>query len=88
VSKTFSKAGLVKVYCHIHSQMTATILVLDHPYFAVPELDGSFTLSNVPSGRYTIVGWHERVGERMASVQVEDGRTATVDFSLPVEDGP
>jgi plastocyanin len=88
VSRTFSKAGLVKVYCHIHSQMTATILVLDHPYFAVPELDGSFSLPNVPSGRYTIVGWHERVGERTAAVQVEDGGTATVDFSLPVEDGP
>lgn len=87
MSRTFSKAGLVKVYCHIHSQMTATILVLDHPYFAVPDLDGSFTLPNVPPGRYAIVGWHERVGERTAAVQVEDGRTATIDFSLPVEDG-
>jgi plastocyanin len=84
--KTFLKPGLVKVYCHIHSHMSATILVLDHPFFVVPDLDGSFTLSNVPSGRYTIVGWHERVGEQMTPLQVEDGKTATVHLSLPVQD--
>ena len=39
-SATFTKPGLVKVYCHIHSQMSASILVLDHPYFAMPDLDG------------------------------------------------
>jgi hypothetical protein len=52
----------------------------------VPELNGSFTLSNVPPGRFTIVGWHERVGERASSVQIEAGRTATIDLALPVED--
>src|SRR5262249_55215217 len=51
----FMKAGLVKVFCHIHSQMSASILVLDHPYFAIPNDDGSFTLPNVPAGHYTIV---------------------------------
>ena len=87
-SRQFTKAGLVKVYCHIHSHMSATILVLDHPYFAVPDLDGSFTLANVPAGRYTIVGWHERVGEQSEPIQVEAGRAATIDLSLPVGDAP
>ena len=87
-SRTFMRAGLVKVYCHIHSHMSATILVLDHPYFAVPDLDGAFTLPNVPSGRYTIVGWHERVGEQTAAIQIEAGRAATIDLSLPVGDTP
>ena len=40
-SSAFTKPGLVKVYCHIHSHMSASILVLDHPYFTVPRLDGS-----------------------------------------------
>jgi hypothetical protein len=88
MSRTLTKAGLVKVYCRIHSHMTATILVLDHPYFTVPDADGSFSLPGVPSGRYTVVGWHERVGERTTTVQVEDGKTVQVDLSLPVEDGP
>ena len=83
---TFSKSGLVKVYCHIHSHMSAAILVLDHPYFTIPELDGSFTLPNVPPGTHTIVGWHERVGERIGTVTVHAGRSASIELSLPVED--
>ena len=82
----FTKAGIVKVFCDIHSHMSATILVLDHPYFTVPELDGTFELANVPSGQYTIVGWHERVGERIETVRVERGKSVTVALSLPVED--
>jgi plastocyanin len=85
-SATLTNAGLVKVYCHIHSQMSASILVLDHPYFAMPELDGSFTIPHVPPGTYTIFGWHERIGERANVISVKPGSTASVDISLPVED--
>jgi len=85
-SQKMAKAGIVKVFCHIHSQMSATILVFDHPYFTIPQDTGSFELPNVPPGAYTIVGWHERVGERTATVRVERGRAATVNLSLPVED--
>jgi plastocyanin len=83
-SRTFTRAGLVKVYCQIHSHMSATIMVLDHPYFTTPDLDGSFTLPQVPKGRYTIVGWHERVGEHTSTIQIEAGETATVELSLPL----
>jgi plastocyanin len=85
-STTLPNAGLVKVYCHIHSQMSASILVLDHPYFTMPELDGSFTIPNVPAGTYTIVGWHERIGERTSTVQVTAGSSSSIEMSLPVED--
>ena len=87
-TETFTKAGLVKVYCHLHSQMSAAILVLDHPYFTTPDDDGSFRLANVPPGTYTIVGWHERVGERAASVVVAAGQSTSVSLLLPVEDPP
>ncbi len=87
-SATFTKAGVVKVYCHIHSQMSATIVVLDHPYFVTPEVDGTFRLADVPAGSYSIVGWHERVGERVTPITVPAGGTATVTLSLPVEDEP
>ena len=82
----FKKAGIVKVFCHIHSQMSATILVLDNPYFAIPETDGTFVLDGVPPGQYTIVGWHERVGERTSTIRVEAGRPASIELSLPVQD--
>ena len=84
----FSKAGLVKVFCDIHSHMSASILVLDHPYFTIPGTDGNYEIKNVPPGQYTIVGWHERVGERSAIVRVDAGRPATVDLTVPVEDLP
>ena len=85
-AQTFPKAGIVKVYCNIHSHMSATILVMDNPYFTIPALDGGFELKNVPPGEYTLVGWHERVGERRSLVRVERGKATTVDLSLPVED--
>jgi hypothetical protein len=66
--------------------MSATILVLDHPHFTTPTLEGTFTLAGVPPGRFSIVGWHERVGERVAVVEVRPGETTSVDLSLPVED--
>jgi plastocyanin len=85
-SATLTTPGLVKVYCHIHSHMSASILVLDHPYFAMPALDGSFTIPDVPAGTYTIVGWHERIGERASTVSVKPGASASIEISLPVED--
>jgi hemoglobin len=85
-TQTFPKAGIVKVYCNIHSHMSATILVLDNPYFAIPGLDGGFELKNVPTGQYTLIGWHERVGERKSLVRVERGKATTLDLSLPVEE--
>ena len=82
----FRKPGIVKVYCNIHSHMSATILVFDHPYFAIPNLDGTYELPNLPPGDYTIVGWHERVGQRTAHVHVDRGRTSAVNLALPVDD--
>ena len=84
----FTKAGLVKVFCDIHSHMSASILVLDHPYFTIPGVDGNYEIRSVPPGQYTIVGWHERVGERSTSVRVDAGRAATIDLTVPVEDVP
>jgi plastocyanin len=87
-AQTFTKPGLVKVFCDIHSHMSASILVLDHPYFTIPAVDGAYELPNVPPGQYTLIGWHERVGERSVAVRVEAGRTAMVDLTVPVEDVP
>jgi plastocyanin len=83
-AREFTKPGTVKVYCDIHSHMSATILVFDHPYFTIPEIDGSFQLPQVPVGVYTVVGWHERVGERSARVQVEAGKATTIELTVPV----
>ena len=84
-SRRFTSAGLVKVYCHIHSHMTATIIVFDHAYFSIPSDDGGFAIEEVPAGTYRVSAWHERIGESISTVRVEAGRTARVEFALPVD---
>ena len=84
-SRKFPNAGLVKVYCHIHSHMTASIMVFDHPYFRIPAADGGFSLDEVPPGTYQISAWHERIGESTNSIRVEAGRSARVGFALPMD---
>jgi hypothetical protein len=83
-ARTFAKTGIVKVFCDIHSHMTALIMVLDHPWFTIPADDGSFTLPSVPAGDLTVVAWHERIGERRERLRVTAGQTANVSFTLPV----
>ena len=84
-SRTFTQAGLVKVYCHLHSHMTASIMVFDHPHFTMPAANGTFVLDDVPAGEHRLSAWHERIGESAKPIVVEPGRTIRVEFSLPVE---
>ncbi len=66
----FERAGVVRVFCDIHSHMSAFILVFSHPYYAKAEVDGRYRIDNVPAGTYTVSAWHE--GE------VRETRTVTV----------
>ncbi len=59
-SVRFDRAGLVRVYCNVHAQMSALVLVRDTPWYTQPSSDGSFTLGSVPAGEYTLHAWHER----------------------------
>ncbi len=82
--RPFARAGVVKVYCHIHSEMTATILVFDHRLYATPASNGAFAIDRVPPGTYQLSAWHERIGETTKTLQVAAGGAASVEFSLPV----
>jgi len=84
----FDKPGLVKVFCQIHSHMSATVMVFDHPWFSVPDEGGTFALRAVPPGMHQITAWHERLGDTTLPVRVEPGRPASVDFVLPVPAQP
>ena len=84
----FDKPGVVKVFCQIHSHMSATVMVFDHPWFAIPDEQGMFDLSGVPPGMHQVTAWHERLGDTTLQVRVEPGRPATIDFVLPVPAQP
>lgn len=83
-SVRFDRPGLVKVFCHIHSDMSAVILVLDHPYFAIPDTDGRYRIDGVPPGDYRVTAWHERARPLSRKVRSESGRVSRVDFSIPL----
>ena len=83
-SRVFNRPGIVKVFCEIHSHMSAVVRVFDHNFFTVPGDDGEFVIGDVPPGEHTIVAWHERIGERRDKVTIRAGVATTINFTLPV----
>jgi plastocyanin len=78
-----SDEEMLKIGCDVHRWMTAWVGVVDHPYFAVSDANGSFTIANVPAGKRTISVWHEKFGTLTKSVDVKAGVPTTVDFEYP-----
>jgi len=78
----FDKSGEVQVFCDIHSNMSATILVLDNPMFVQPNDEGLFEMKNIPPGQYTINAWHERLNSAPKQVTIRSGETLTVNFDF------
>jgi plastocyanin len=83
-SVRFDKPGMVKVFCHIHSDMSAVIVVLDNPYFATPDTGGRYSIDGLPPGEYTVVGWHERARPLRRTIRIQPGQAANVDFKIPL----
>jgi len=59
-SVTFDRPGICYVFCNIHPEMSAVVVVTGSPYYAVSDRAGKFSISNVPTGRYLVTVWHER----------------------------
>ena len=82
-SIVFDEPGIVRVFCDIHSHMSAFILVFSHRFFAVTDDQGRYRIDRVPPGTYTLVAWYEGVVRQTRPVTVpEDGGTVDVDFVL------
>jgi hypothetical protein len=73
---------LIRVKCDAHEWMRAWIWEFDHPYYATTDASGHFEIKDVPPGTYTVVAWHETMGQKDASATVSAGKPATVDFSF------
>jgi len=81
-SVRFDRPGIIRVFCDIHSHMSAFILVFGHPYFTMTDGDGRYRLDNVPSGAYTIVAWNEGTTSEPAPVTVASGGTTEMDLLI------
>jgi hypothetical protein len=81
--KQFTDADqMVKLKCDVHPWMTGWVLVSSHPFFAVTGDDGSFKISGVPAGSYTVEAWHERYGAKTAQVTVTADKPAEAAFQF------
>jgi len=79
---TLKAAELLRITCDNHTWMTAYVGIMDNPYYAVSGTDGSFTIANVPVGKQSVKAWHEVMGMQTQMVDIEAGKTATVDFTF------
>ena len=59
-SVTFAKEGIVRIGCSIHSNMAATIVVIDAPHYVIPGGDGGFRFRALVPGKYKLRAWSER----------------------------
>ena len=82
-SVRFDRPGIVRVFCDIHSHMSAFVVVFNHPYFRVTDADGRYRIDQVPAGTYTIVGWYEGEARVQRTVTVAAGSTVELDLVVP-----
>jgi plastocyanin len=82
--RSFGHAEMgVHIKCDVHPWMNAYINVMDHPYFAVTDNKGNYTIDGLPPGEYTVTTWHHnpKVGSKTQKVTVKEGAAATANFS-------
>jgi hypothetical protein len=87
-SITFSKSGVIDVFCNIHPQMVGTILVLPNRAFAIADKDGRYRIPNVPAGEYKMFAWSRRSEVQSQAITVSAGSTASVDWDVMQDKAP
>jgi plastocyanin len=83
---TFRQPGEVDVFCNIHPEMAAKVLVLQNDYFVRPEATGAYKLS-LPPGQYTLVAWTPDHQPDKQSITIAAGADVAADFSLKARPG-
>jgi len=83
LEKTFTRPEtLIPVKCNQHPWMKSYVGVLAHPLYAVSADGGQFEIKGVPPGTYTVVAWHEKLGEKTQQVAVGAKESKTQDYSF------
>jgi plastocyanin len=82
-SVPFRKEGIVRIFCNIHPTMSAIIVVLRSPYYAVSGKNGEFSIADVPPGSYRLHVYHERATEQTLNQLSRIVDVAAADVGLP-----
>ncbi len=78
----FDKPGVITILCNVHPEMSGFILVLQNPYYAMPDRRGVYTISEVPPGKHRLIAWHERLRPKIKEIEAPERGQITVDFFL------
>jgi len=82
-NRTFSTPEvMVNLQCNVHGWMHAWVGVRPDPFFAVSGKDGSFSITGLPPGTYTIEAWHEKFGTQTATVTIAGTESKTANFTF------
>ncbi len=81
-STLFKKAGAYPVYCNIHAQMTAFVVVVSTSHYTQAGADARWKIANVPAGKWELHVWHERAPEVTQDVEVPAAGLPNVDITL------
>jgi plastocyanin len=87
----FEKPGISFIFCNIHAQMSAVVIALDTPYYAISSFRGEIMIPNVPPGRYQMHVFHQSVSPAALSaaeheITVTAAEASLGSFSLPESD--
>jgi hypothetical protein len=78
----FNEKGMVSIKCETHLEMLAHVLVLENPFFSKTDRKGLFEISSIPPGEYSLVAWHELMGEQKKKIIVKDGSSKEINFTF------
>ena len=82
IVQKFDNPEFISVKCQIHPWMHGWFAVLKTSHVSVTGDGGTFTLPNLPPGKYTVTAWHEDYGEQKQEVTITGNETKSIDFSF------
>jgi len=82
IEEKFAREEFIPVKCNIHPWMRGYIAVMKTSHYAVTGADGSFSLNNLPPGKYTITAWQETLGKLTQEVTITGNETAPINFNF------
>jgi Polysaccharide lyase family 4, domain II len=82
ITQEFKNPEIVQVECNVHGWMNAILVVADNPYYALTDANGSFKITDVPPGKYTLKVWHSKLGEQTKDVTVGPKEEVKVAFDM------
>jgi hypothetical protein len=78
----FDKPEVIRVKCELHPWMRGIFVVLTNSHYSVSDESGSFSLPDLPPGKYTIKAWHEQFGEHSQVVSIGGGEVKELNFTF------